>query len=188
VTKLLRTIRLDPSDTFAFEKAAEPGEWAVPGSFLYYGEDIAALKGKAKVAFRSGWLGLDTFGWSTIAIVTEATAEEREDAMRHLAARLVAALGAPDMATALAAADEEISFAESCAQHPEQTLVVIHRMLGENGDIREQFRTVQAGLPFNKDSFSRVFTFHAVEGEEEPEEHVDLTLLGADGMSPGKNC
>jgi hypothetical protein len=179
VTKLLRTIRLDPSDTFAFEKAAEPGEWAVPGSFLYFGEDVAALKGKAKVAFRSGWLGLGTFGWSTIAIVTEATNEEREDAVRHLAAGLVAELGAPDMPTALAAADEEISFAESCAQHPEQTLVVIHRRLDENGDIREQFRTVQAGLPFNKDNFSRVFTFHAVEGEEEPEEHVDLTLLGA---------
>ena len=27
--KLLRTIRLDPSDTFVFERAAEPGEWAV---------------------------------------------------------------------------------------------------------------------------------------------------------------
>ncbi len=185
MTKLLRTIRLDPSDTFAFEKAAEPGEWAVPGSFLYFGEDVAALKGKAKVAFRSGWLGLDTFGWSTIAIVTEANAGERDDAVRHLAARLVAELGAPDMATALAAADEEIRFAESCAQHPEQTLVVIHRRLDENGDIREQFRVVQAGLPFNKDSFSRVFTFHAVEGEEEPEEHVDLTSLGSAASAPG---
>ena len=29
--KLLRTIRLDPSDTFVFERAAEPGEWAVSG-------------------------------------------------------------------------------------------------------------------------------------------------------------
>ena len=185
MTKLLRTIRLDPSDTFAFERAAEPGEWAVPGSFLYFGEDIVALKGKAKVAFRSGWLGLASFGWSTIALVTEATSDEREDAVRSLAAKLVAELGAPDMATALAAADEEISFAESCAQHPEQALVVIHRTLGENGDIREQFRTVQAGLPFNKDSHSRVFTFHAVEGEEEPEEDIDLTLLGAASSDPG---
>ena len=30
--KLLRTIRLDPSDTFVFERAAEPGEWAVSGA------------------------------------------------------------------------------------------------------------------------------------------------------------
>ncbi|MCZ8261422.1 MAG: DUF6505 family protein, partial [Beijerinckiaceae bacterium] len=27
--RLLRTIRLDPSDAFVFNRAAEPGEWAV---------------------------------------------------------------------------------------------------------------------------------------------------------------
>ena len=42
--KLLRTIRLDPSDSFAFERAAEPGEWAVPGSFMFFGTDVASLK------------------------------------------------------------------------------------------------------------------------------------------------
>ena len=31
--KLLRTIRLDPSDTFVYARAAAPGEWAVPGAF-----------------------------------------------------------------------------------------------------------------------------------------------------------
>ena len=35
--KLLRTIRLDPSDTFVFEMPAEPGEWAVSGAFEYWG-------------------------------------------------------------------------------------------------------------------------------------------------------
>ena len=30
--KFPRTIRLDPSDTFVFEWAAEPGEWAVSGA------------------------------------------------------------------------------------------------------------------------------------------------------------
>jgi len=30
--KLLRTIRLDPSDKFVFDEAAEPGEWAVSGA------------------------------------------------------------------------------------------------------------------------------------------------------------
>ena len=43
--KLLRCIRLDPSDTFAFEKAAEPGEWVVPGSFIYLDQDVSSLKG-----------------------------------------------------------------------------------------------------------------------------------------------
>jgi len=29
----LRTVQLDASDLQVFEQAAEPGEWAVPGSF-----------------------------------------------------------------------------------------------------------------------------------------------------------
>jgi hypothetical protein len=179
VTKLLRTIRLDVSDTFAFETAAEPGEWAVPGSFMFWEEDVAALAGKRRVAFRSGWLGLGSFGWSTIAVVVEASPEERAAAVERLAHHLVERHGAPGLPQALAAADEEISFAESCADHPEQTLVVIHRTIGEDGAVREQFRTVKAGLPFNKDSYSRVFTFHEVEGEDEPEERVDLATLAA---------
>jgi hypothetical protein len=179
VTRLLRTLRLDPSDAFAFEHAAEPGEWAVPGSFMFWDEDVAALAGKRRVAFRSGWLGLSSFGWSTIGVVVEATDAERMQAVQSLAEHLIAAHGAPDMGAALAAADEEIAFAESCAQHPEQTLVVIHRTLGENGAVREQFRTVKAGLPFNVESMSRVFTFHEIEGEDDPEERVDLASLAA---------
>ena len=175
--KLLRTIRLDASDTFAFESAAEPGEWAVPGSFVFFGADITALKGKQKIAFRSGFLGLDSMGWSTLAVVVSASLLERDAAVQKLAARLMTNHGAPDMATALAAAEEELRFAESCAQHPEQTLVVIHRRLDEAGDIHEQFRTVKAGLSFNKDSMSRVFTFHEVEGEDEPEERLDLATM-----------
>ena len=46
--KLLRTIRLDPSDTFVFEHAAEPGEWAVPGAFVFWNEDVLQLEGKAR--------------------------------------------------------------------------------------------------------------------------------------------
>jgi Family of unknown function (DUF6505) len=176
--KLLRCIRLDPSDTFAFEKAAEPGEWVVPGSFMFMDQDVSNLKGKAKIAFRSGFLGVETAGWSTLAVVVTATREERDDAVQVLAAYLVAEHGAPDLPTALAAADDEISFCESCAQHPEQTLVIIHRSLDDDGTIREQFRTVKAGLPFNKDSMTRVFTFHEVEGDDDiPEERIDLVTL-----------
>jgi Family of unknown function (DUF6505) len=177
VINLLRTIRLDPSDTFAFPRAAEPGEWAVPGSFAFWDQDIAALKGKSRVAFRSGFLGLSSFGWSTLAVVVQITPEERMEAVQSLAEHLLQAHGAPHMAAALAAADEEISFAQSCADHPEQTLVVLHRTLDGDGAIREQFRTVKPGLPFNKDTYSRVFSFVEVEGEDEPEEHVDLATL-----------
>jgi len=183
--KLLRTIRLDPSDGFAFERAAGPGEWAVPGSFMFLGVDAATLTGKARIAFRSGWLGLSSFGWSTIAMVVAATDEERDAAVRSLAAWLVEEHGAPDMATALAAADEEVSFAQSCADHPEQTLVVLHRTAEADGGLREQFRTVKAGLPFDPNQHARVFAFHEVEGEEEPEERVDLARLALGGPNGG---
>ncbi len=46
-----KTIRLDSSDLQVFERAAEPGEWAVPGGFDFVGIDAAALTGKARQAF-----------------------------------------------------------------------------------------------------------------------------------------
>ena len=55
--KLLRTIRLDPSDTFVFPRAAEPGEWAVTGSFLFGGPAPSARAAQGTAAFRSGCLG-----------------------------------------------------------------------------------------------------------------------------------
>ena len=73
-----RTIRLDPSDTLVFERAAEPGEWAVSGAFVFWNQDLATLGQKQRVALRSGFLGIDSFGWSTLAIVTEATEAERQ--------------------------------------------------------------------------------------------------------------
>jgi hypothetical protein len=143
---MLRTIRLDPSDTFAFERAAEPGEWAVPGSFQFWEQNVSALKGKPRVAFRSGFLGLCSFGWSTLAVVVHMTPEERLDAAQSLATFLMQHHGAPNMGAALAAADDEISFAQSCAEHAEQTLVIMHRTLDADGAIREQFRTVKPGF------------------------------------------
>jgi len=50
--KLIRTIRLDLSDTFVFDRAAGPGEWAVTGTFVYADGDPSALQGKARAAFR----------------------------------------------------------------------------------------------------------------------------------------
>ena len=77
--KLLRTIRLDPSDTFVFEKAAEPGEWAVSGAFVFWNRDPAALEGKARSAFRGGFLGVDSLGWSTLVQIVEASEDDRAD-------------------------------------------------------------------------------------------------------------
>jgi hypothetical protein len=54
--KLLRTIRLDASDSFVYEKAAEPGQWAVSGAFVFARDDPANLRGKARSGFeRASW-------------------------------------------------------------------------------------------------------------------------------------
>ena len=108
--KLPRTLRLDPSDMFVFDRAAEPGEWAVSGAFVFANADPATLSRKARVALRLGFLGVASLGWSTLVEVAEGNAE----AVAHqLAHQLVARFGAPDLATALIAAREEVAFAAS---------------------------------------------------------------------------
>jgi hypothetical protein len=171
--KLLRTIRLDASDTFVFDTAAASGEWAVPGAFMFWNDDLSSLDGKRRSAFRSGFLGVASFGWSTLAIVQEASVAEREAAILQLAEGLVRHCGAPDVATALPAAREEMAFAESLCDHPPQTLVAVHRRV-ENGDIREAFRTLTPGKPATE---VRAFSFVSVEGEDAPQDGVDLAAM-----------
>jgi hypothetical protein len=171
--KLLRTIRLDPSDTFVFDRAAEPGEWAVSGGFMFTGVDPAALPGKARAAFRAGLLGIASLGWSTLAQIVEASEDDRIAAIELLAKQLVAHLGAPSIAEAVAAAEEEIEFASSLCTHPLDTLIAVHRT-HEDGDLREAFRTLR---PRNGPKPLRAFSFLEVEGDEEPGEEVDLAAL-----------
>ncbi|RUY10322.1 hypothetical protein EN991_27625, partial [Mesorhizobium sp. M7A.F.Ca.US.005.03.2.1] len=87
--KLLRTIRLDPSDGFVYSHAAEPGEWAVTGTFRFFAADIESLSGKERQAFSAGFMGVESFGWSTLVIVTKATAEEVAAANERPAEQLV---------------------------------------------------------------------------------------------------
>ena len=171
--KLPRTIRLDPSDTFVYSRAAEPGEWAVTGTFMFFGADVAKLSGKARQAFRGGFLGIDSFAWSTLVVVMEASDDERATAVDRLAHQLVVHCGAPDVAVALKAAEEEVAFAESLCEHPQDTLVAIHRTT-EDGAIREAFRTLQ---PRGGPKPLRAFAFLEAEDEEEPVEEVDLAGL-----------
>lgn len=179
--KLLRTIRLDPSDTFVFERAADPGEWAVSGAFVFGDcNDPTALGQKQRVALRSGFLGIESLGWSTLAIVTEATETDMLGAVEHLAAQLLAQFGAPDLRAARVAAQEEVAFAASLCDHSPQTLLAVQRSI-ENGEMRERFRTLKPrGLVPGADRLhehARAFTFHEIEGEEESAEHIDLRGL-----------
>jgi hypothetical protein len=177
--KLLRTIRLDASDTFVFEHAAEPGEWAVPGAFMFLGDDPATMAGKKRAAFRSGFLGVQSLGWSTLVQVVEASDDDRSAAVDALAKHLVANLGAPSMTEATAAAEDEFAFAASLCDHPKDMLIAVHRIV-ENGEIREAFRTLR---PRGERKPMRAFSFLEVEGEEEPAETVDLAKLAKDETS-----
>jgi hypothetical protein len=174
--KLLRTIRLDPSDTFVFDRAAEPGEWAVSGAFVFWNAHPAMLEGKERAAFRSGFLGVATLGWSTLVQIVEASDDDRIAAIDTLAAHLVKDFGAPSVADAVAAAEEEFTFAASLCEHPTDMLIAVHRTF-ENGEIRESFRTLR---PRGERKPMQAFSFLEVQGEEEPAENVDLVNLGRD--------
>ena len=183
--KLLATLRLDPSDRFVFERAAEPGEWAVPGGFRFWDLDPESLEGKARQAFRAGFLGLGSFGDSTLAVVVETDAAGRAAALDALAGHLVAAHGAPSIEGARAAAEEEIAFAAALADHPPGTVVALHRTV-EAGAVRERFRVLKAaerpaGRGLTDGSF-RAFQFVEVEGDEEPavDERIDLAGLATE--------
>ena len=168
--KLLRTIRLDASDTFIFDPPAEPGEWAVSGAFAFWSGDPAALDGKARTAFRSGFLGVQSLGWSTLVQIVEASEADRLALVEALAHRLVADFGAPGRAEAVAAAEDEVVFVESLCSQPVDTLIAVHRT-ADGGQVREAFRTLR---PRNGVKPARAFAFVDVEGEDEPGEAVDL--------------
>ncbi|MEY9370790.1 hypothetical protein ABIE83_005408 [Bradyrhizobium diazoefficiens] len=93
--KLLRAIALDPSDTFVFDAAAEPGEWAVSGAFRFCDQDPATLSGKARAAFRSGFLGVQSWGWSTLVQIVPATESDCRALIELLAGQLIDRFGAP---------------------------------------------------------------------------------------------
>jgi uncharacterized protein DUF6505 len=172
--KLLRTIRLDASDSFVFEKPAEPGEWAVSGAFAFAHCDPAGLRGKARTAFRAGFLGLESLGRSTLAQIVEANEEDRLAVVDMLAAQLVAQFGAPDLATARVAAEEETSFAASLCDHAVGVLVAVTRS-HESGTIREVFRTLR---PRDGAGHASAFEFLEVVGDDDvPVEHLDLPGL-----------
>jgi len=177
--RLLRTIRLDPSDTFVFERAADPGEWAVSGAFMFADVDPSALAGKSRAAFRGGFLGVASLGWSTLVQIVEATQEDRERLVDTLARQQYERLGAPDFAAARAAAEEEVAFAASLCDHPRDTLVAVRRTF-EGGAIREAFRTLH---PRGTRKPMRAFSFLEVESEEEPNEEMNLLALAREKRS-----
>jgi hypothetical protein len=141
--KLLQAIRFDASDERVYERAAEPGEWAVSGAFAFADLTPEAITGKIKRAFANGLLGVSSFGRSTFAAVAEITADERQAVARTLARHFLERHGAPSEAHAVAAAEEELAFVEElCAEQSINTLFTVRRVLPAEGGIREEFRVI----------------------------------------------
>jgi uncharacterized protein DUF6505 len=176
--KLLRTIALDPSDTFVFDVPAEPGEWAVSGAFRFCDRDPAKLSGKDRSAFRSGFLGVKSWGWSTLAQVVHATENDRRALVELLAKQLVERFGAPDLSIARLAAEEEVAFAQSLCTHPLSALIAVHRAASD-GEVRESFRRLQLR---EGQGHSKAFSF--MEIDEDTESDGDLDLANFSGEPP----
>lgn len=144
--KFPRCIRLDASDLHVYPQAASPGEWAVPGGVTFAGCDPAALDSKARFAFQNGWLGVESFGWSTFVEVAEIGEAEFERVIETLARGFVSVLGAPDMAAALPPARAEAEYAAGLCDHKLHTLLALERGLGEDDaaedGIVERFRVI----------------------------------------------
>lgn len=140
--KLARTIRFDSSDLNIFDSTAEEGEWAISGSFMFAGISEDALVGKTRQAFANGFLGLSSFGFSTLVTVASASEEICDELVQTLASRFVDDFGAPSHNDARHAAQEEIDFmADICSEHRTGTLLSITRSLSEQG-IKESFRSI----------------------------------------------
>jgi hypothetical protein len=136
---MLRVLRLDRSDERIYDPVAVPGEWAVPGGFHFWDVDLEHLSAAQRQAFATGFLGTGSFGWTTLVTVAEIDRTELEQVTLRLATHLVQAFGAPDVATALPAAREEIAFAQSLCAHPVGTVIALSRSF-DGQELSEDFR------------------------------------------------
>ncbi len=143
--KFLKTIRFDTSDENVFDQAAEQDEWAVSGAFAFADVSRDEVKGKTKQAFANGFLSLDSFGRSTFVSVAEFNDEDLAQVEANLAKHFITHYGAPDEESALPAAREEVQFIlELCETSLINTIFTVRRHFAEDGQIKEEFRTIKA--------------------------------------------
>jgi hypothetical protein len=160
-----RTIRLDASDEHVFERAAAPEEWAVSGAFAFADAPPETLRGKTAQAFARGFLGTQSFGWSTLVAVAEIKPAELEAVIEALAQHFVDRYGAPSIAAARPAAEAEAAFAGSLCEHRLNALLAVERTFGPDG-IVERFRTIE---PLKSGSHARIWSI-VPDGDDAREE------------------
>ncbi|MEK9723521.1 MAG: DUF6505 family protein [Rhodospirillaceae bacterium] len=163
--KLARTIRLDVSDANVFPLAAEPGEWAVTGTFAFADVDPAAWGNKQQIAFRDGWLGTESYGRATFVQVTTIAERQYEDTVRRLAAHIFDAYGAPGMIDALEAASIEVADMATLCDHPVGTLLAIERRADDQA-ITERTHVV---APPSEEFHARIWALDDAVGSDDTE-------------------
>ncbi len=141
MTRLPRTVRLDASDDSVFDHAALPGEWAIPGGFLFMDLAGEVMSQALHNAFACAFLGTESFGWSTLVSVEAASPDEIETVTASLALRFLRDFAAPSLAEARGAAEQEVSFAAGLCDHPIGTLLTVSRRF-EGEDIVERYATL----------------------------------------------
>ncbi len=143
MTKLLRTIRFDESDINVFDIAAEPREWAISCAFQFCDRQWDEMDGKTRQAFNNGFLGLESFGYSTFGTVVSINNTQLNEVENTLTKYLLDSHGAPDRQTALDAAKEELIYmAELCREVQETTVFAVSREFSIAGGIKEAFHKV----------------------------------------------
>ena len=137
-----RVIRMDDSDLNVFHTAAEPGEWAIPGTFAFSNWTEDDIAGKSRQEFAHGWLGLESFGRASVVAVTSISEAERGALVDILAFHFTEAWGAPHIEAARPVAEEEIAhMVQMCSDQTENTLMVLERELTDAG-VKDKFRLV----------------------------------------------
>ena len=141
--RFARAIHFDESDRNTYFNSARTGEWCIPGSFEFSNWSKIDLQGKARQAFASGWLGLETFGRVTFVAVTRIEPQEIDSLVAALSQHFVVFYGAPSAEAAAGVARGEIEYMSGiCRDHAINTVLSINRDLVEDG-VRERFHTIE---------------------------------------------
>lgn len=140
--RLPRAIRLDQSDLRIFDRTCDPGEWAVTGSFTFADAQPVPSERKEWLAFKTAWLGIESFAYTTLVEVAETDEAEFMQCVERLARHLVDRFGAPSLAAALPVARAELDDAASLCDHKIGTLLALEREMTDEG-LRERVRVIQ---------------------------------------------
>lgn len=123
---------------------------------------------------------MQSWGWSTLVQIVPATEADRRTLVELLARQLVDRSGAPDIAIARTAAEEEVAFAQSLCTHPVSSLIAVHRSVSD-GEIRESFRRLQLR---EGQGHSKAFSFMEVEDDTEPDSDLKLAEMSREPRRP----